>query len=855
MVKNSAKVKKLIILGIMSTFLVVFCGCTTLSEKATDGVETAFTARIAANNDMINNLEKAGFLDTESASLIRKDLTSIAEKMKNNINMASSGTNSDSTDATTSEVSSAAKYSGELIGGAIIHYVDETDSDNYLIPNLKNNNYLALENKDKIYPIQLINEDNCKTLKERLSLPIYVLDTNSSIDEIKARLDQYVEGSSVKADKIGSFNAMAKKHFKKLTDKDGNPITLIDTDEFPIVSKTTSGANNIDADGVTIKSRKADTNLSGYLSGYPDKPGTDLLIRQHGKDAMLVRLEELNYKAYEKVMGEYNNNGDSGNDLYIVTGDGIFVMQYPVGYIEGFKMGENKDNVSPTIKKSDLEINILTGDIFKVDNSDQTEFSAIGLSTGKKEKVSNLDQYNKVTGGTKDTSSFVVYGNTSGKKNGKPYHLMFGTNKNKDTGAVGKVVKVPMIVLRDYLEATYFPDVIDSEQLVVFGRRLRITALDAEHPIDKPVGYYCDIGDTVETKKVLNPSNDDERRDLLYISDIADINSLLDAEPVVKTIPSILGQKATDNRDKKDTSTDDKKDDTDKNENKTSDDKKDTEQNNSNSSEISGENNSGTSGNQENDTSNIGEYTSRVESLKKENVMEVHTTVAFPSSTIGVIDSSKVFTTDPGIELFYAMAVTKPMSETGLLLWLTSSDDTNSIVWWNNWLIDHGFEYKIDIDRLNGGLKENYSFELSQNGYFILNIETISKIQAEYDEQDTANKIGFMRTTFKILGYFLIMYAFVLMMAWVTDVNVDLGFQVLNKASFNNLTAVSDTSGVGDVKGTKYVDFRGITAVALKIMIIGLLLVFVDIITLVMVLINTFSKLIGFVFELIGGTN
>ena len=179
----------------------------------------------------------------------------------------------------------------------------------------------------------------------------------------------------------------------------------------------------------------------------------------------------------------------------------------------------------------------------------------------------------------------------------------------------------------------------------------------------------------------------------------------------------------------------------------------------------------------------------------------------------------------------------------------------NSTVWWNTWLSQHGYNYSINTDNLVDFLKGNYATDLATENIIILDLETISKIQQEYTEEDQLNNSHFLRTIFIVFGYALIAYAIILLIAWNVDINVDLGFNILEKMTLGKWVAVKDYEELpymneGD---TKFMRFGQLLVSCIFIIAVGILLIQVNIINIVLTLIRALGGLSGYLSGILTG--
>lgn len=195
-----------------------------------------------------------------------------------------------------------------------------------------------------------------------------------------------------------------------------------------------------------------------------DTIGYDFIIKgDQDIPQIAIRISELNPNIVANVSA--SNSYKEGS--YIQRDSAIYEMIYPVYYINRLKLsGDNSGRFESELAESGLQINIKTGRIYKSDN------------TPIEQRVS--DVLGIYSDGVVDKTSFMLVGDK--------------------------------VVLRDYLEVSYMPEVVDGENWVALGRRIRITSLSGL--ITNSVGYYLnqDGSQANNNKKI-------------YISDIVDSSS------------------------------------------------------------------------------------------------------------------------------------------------------------------------------------------------------------------------------------------------------------------------------------------------------------------------------------------
>ena len=358
-----------------------------------------------------------------------------------------------------------------------------------------------------------------------------------------------------------------------------------------------------------------------------------MIVRQEGYAIFSVRFTEFNQDAIDKVIRTLGMS----DSKYLITADGaggrVYLLEYPAHYVESFE--EEGDNFKTNFAQSNLGVNLKTGDFVKYSGAwdeSQDGKSLTGVTTIKD------DPYLNLKGATSNTdvahASFSLYGDSE-----------FELGEKKVN------VKVGRLVLKDYLEATYAPGVVPNENVVVFGRKLRIENFSGTK--DKVVAsFYNKLG-----KKIDIGGN-------LYINDFADMEYLTAGNAEVRFIKGL--QEADMNRVGSD-------------ENEDADDPDDPD----NLADSSDE----TPSTEELIQSAI----KKIDKLPMSNTDKIKPAIGFPSKSIGRIDNHESET-----PYFYAMAVKKSMFGTGLFSGWIYQTDSRVLIMVDDWLREHLYSYKID---------------------------------------------------------------------------------------------------------------------------------------------------------------
>lgn len=777
------KTMKLVLLLVLITFTLTGCGKHLQTFVETD-LRDMITNRIVANQNAAKQLFNAGLMteleyETIMSALKEKE----TELLKANegdktaqITMFSAmasfrtvpwvgtGEKNANNKKINAEGYTEKEWKEYIASNAINLYFDKIPGKNYLN---------VLRGSGTVVPISIIDEKTGTDINKRFGFPIYVLKTAQDLggSDVEMPLDEISEMINMAISDPNNIDlAILDKYFTPALDANGNKITLLDTtkreNKIVVTSDGSSSTyvNHPDSSrnpNKVLKSQRSNTSYAGSV--YTNRPGKDMIVRQEGYEIFSVRFTEFNQDAIDKVIRTLGLS----DSKYLITADGaggrVYLLEYPVHYVESFK--EDGDKFESNFSQSNLGVNLKTGDFVKYSgawDSSKDGQSLAGVTTIKD------DPYLNLRGAQNNTdvahASFSLYGNSE---------LVLG-EKNV-------TVEVGRLVLKDYLEATYAPGVVSGENVVLFGRKIRIENFSGNK--DRVVArFYNQLG---------------KKMDLggeLFINDFADIEKLMSGSPEINYI-KYLGEADVDT-----VGSSEQTDDPD-----------------------------ATDGSDENPSNEelIQQAIRKIDRLPIKSVSEIKPSIGFPSSQIGRVDNHESET-----PYFYAMAVKKGMFETGLFSgWIYDTDnETESLLWWNNWLSDHKYLYKIDKTILEEYLMGSYAYELGQQGILVLDLETIAKIQDEYREKDKIDQNRFINTIVMLVGAILIGYSILMLLAWVLDTNVDLGFNILEKMTFGHYIAVSDESEVPqiDTESRRYIGFGNLVIKCCIIVVVGVVLIIVD---------------------------
>lgn len=717
-----------------------------------------------------------------------------------------------------------------------------------------NLNWLSVQD-NSIVPYEIVSDSisGTETLNDVIKSPIYVLDASklnasngvdieTMMGTIQELLKPEDEGGVSNSEKVSRLTA---NYFKK-TDK-----TLVENDT--VTGVLIANSTGYDEMNMTGLQDKVDNN----------RPGKDLIITEWGYPLFTIRLKEFNKDAWE----EFKEKVGLGEDSVSIIRSGnensaCVVLDYPVstlatlststdGTLSGVLYNPFKDyndgfcgykDYNPYKETCYMSVNIYTGKLIKNKRISNNEV--------QKATVDNDNSYMIVAKKTEQTasskSSFeLTKGSYNFKVQGvkKKSNPSSSTNKGDYFSPNPTDVEVPEILCKDYLEAVYAPGFNSGEDWVTFGRKLRLENYTVEVSSNSRatlkwnlkassnIAGYVDInGDTVSKAKV-------------QYNEIADMKSykdgyaeLTDEEDASTGELSYSEHTLTDKEfnihlaDFQDELTDED------NQPKNDDGTLKATTGAKIQLESSG--------------------TSSAEGIKKLNswiTNNMFVSVPFPSNYIDSADYKDAGFVARQNQVFYAIGTTKTIFENDLYTgWINKSQsDEDSekacMDWFIGWLSDNEYNYTLEKDKLETYLKNNYSYEFAKaNDVILINPEVVAKLQKDLDEEKSLSQAKKFTSVFKIVGWGLISYSLILIVAWVLDTMVDIGIKLTNKITFGKWEAVryeSDLPAVGDTSNIKYISLPTLIKSVLMIDIVGIILIVVPALKLLAGLLGVFGKI------------
>lgn len=788
------KILKKYILLMSVLFVIMFTsGCEEGAEAVIDSYGTAMHAIEDRNTIALENIRDAGFLTkTECNKLVKALSKSINQDISTQVG------------------------DGEE-DGSIIEVLKDA-----VVTNLANDNPDASDGAkwktlvaanikakgDDAKPLTIFSEDELAPLNEKMSYKIYVLKTD----------DDFFYGQNI---------GMVTSALQNLDNAEGD-FSGLEQDDKDVLNKiyTDSGTTLVDTTTIPVlaNTKKNKGTVSGADNAIDkNKLGIDFAVSTNGLPGLIIRLYEINPK-FLKAIGADGKAKDIAQK-YVVdnTNKRIYLVNYPIFVLN-----------SVTKEKIDGKWNWRCNFEYRVDSMRVNLKD--GTITNKNGKKISGSPY-LVSGGNKTTSFFFAEkGDTSGGNTSYTVEQVYrGSTSTDSTVKIRKKSKKVdgclKICLADYLEMTYLPDVVSGEKYIALGRKIRLQALHGKST-DVFAKFIDRKGKYIDTNIKI------------YIGDLLDVRS---GYKVQETSVNNTGVKSTIGKKWKNLKI------------------KLAVGHKAETVAITTGNGNGTVGDtQENigfkkvkyvntkitPTRTFGYDGSNMYEFWGENRTD-KSIVLGKENLFGSVDSSKYLTKLQNNKqlsnaLMFGIATDVDIFKSALYSnWIAvegNNGNIGSLEWWNKWLKKYKFNYEIDVDALMNALGMNYQISMGDaDDTIIIDLDTIAKIQEEYDEQARQDKAKNIRTWFIGIGFICMAYALLLLGAWVFDTSLVGGPKLLGKLTFGRCVAVQGDLGIADSGDKRYMTFGKVFMFSLLVIAIGVVLILVDYVTIISWIIDTFG--------------
>lgn len=748
-------------------------------EEVIDSYGTALEDVKDRNNKALEKIRDAGFITSSECKSIKQGLSkSMNERLKEN-----NGSN----DALS-----------EIVQEAIVENtaaVYKANSGKKLKTLAALGTGIAKKGKD-IKPITIFNSGDLKSLNNRMSYSIWVIKP---------------ESGNYSGQNVGAIAKTLQKldknegNFEKLTQAEKDLINtlysdskqkLVDTKSIPILKNTKWNSGDLD-------------------SGLDNELGKDYGVSSNKKCGVKIRLYEINPMFLEAIGA--NGEAKSVAQKYVVdtVNKRLLLVNYPIYVMNGIKRtSDGKWKCVFDYRIDSMGVSLKDGTITNKNNK----------------KIANSPYH--VSSGNK-SASFMFAPKSSSGTNATAYNVetaYYDKKEKKIKVRKTKITDCVKICLTDYLEMTYLPDVVDNENYIALGRKIRIQKLSGGAKtqfakfIDKN-GKAIDTNIKIYVKDIMDVRSGYTVSQSVYNngkkSSVGKKWKKLKIKLAVGVKPSTtVISKTKSNGTVGDTLT-------------TIDFKKIKYI----KGQICGARTFGFNGN------TLYEYWG-------ENREDTSVCIG-DENLFGASDASNYYD-----KLVKNKALTKPLMF-GLNVdidlfkselysgWITVDGDggtKGSLDWWNSWLKKAGYSYNIDKDRLMDALGMNYQISMNdEDDKLILDLDSIAKIQKEYDQQAREDKAKTIRTWFIGLGFVCIAYAIMILASWVLDTSIVGGPKLLTRITFGKCVAVQNSLDIADSGDVRYMTFGKAVSFALTVASIGVTLVLLDYVKIITFIVNTFG--------------
>lgn len=878
------KLRKIMLISALCIATGILSGCNAdLSQvrAKTDNLDNAMQEVIDRNVRVIDELEQSGLLNDQQAEVWRKSvsekcmaLMNSADKealMSNNVSKETAQQLAESTfEQFKQAIVQIAWESKEEETNEEGEVVKEYNSYNYIVDKRKSIKNITDGQEANAQPLLLFDDASVTTFISDLNRPVYVLDiarkTNGVNDVVHLKYLQLAL-SILKNDKKTLEEIIARENFTddhmvdnintigKLKQNMGNLSASqqksLENYVLSFFRKTDSTLASLDVDDIFTNSIP-NSSLQMGERAPANQLNYDVVISSDGLASISVRVRELNKNLLPYLQGFSGNVDSGGNGLageyYLMKSSKIALkLDYNLEVISDIytgsidKPGLTTDTdweckTSPT----NYNISVYDGSMITEDghrNSfTQSPFTSKSVMVHPKNRVKTKIGYvQRYTTGTANEKADEVDSNeidftkaSTKEIIGDVEYTCFYKKDGTKVYAHYNWEECPTVVLRDYLEYNYFPNVIDNENFITVGRFMRINKLS---------GTKDDIAGFAEaiTKNGVSFENP------IYIS-LRDIVDHQSGQGYYEGVNEKLGL----GQDNSKTINDELS--------KGSEDRKDKLKEVINSGLLD-------------DESSTQEKSTEMELVSKKLQLDVYFNWIRPVEVFGtkedeengiqaINDADSQAVKDYSAPTVWGMFTSNSISENLWGSWITpdSSKESGSLAWFSKWLKDNGFTYDITQESLLR-TEENLESSYKQSGSITVDLNTAAKVQRIQDEKYGFNLERTIRTTSRIIGMLITLYSLILLGCWVIDVNIEGGPGFLKVATFGKWISIRDSSGVPPMPpdGVHYLDFKALAFNVFITMCLGIVLIVLDVIDIKNILSGYTENIINTISDMLFG--
>lgn len=675
---------------------------------------------------------------------------------------------------------------------------------------------LGMVEINEITPIEIMDSGFYETMIENMNKRVYVLNPNLSAADFNNCV-AVCQRALEEPDNENVINELTSVDHSYFIDSNRTLNQFSQEDLFKVSSPSSKTAlGNTSPENAINR----DLGIKGIICGKNGEQQTithkvvlNIRIREFSKEfADFISANKCTENKYLIPEIKSKKGTEQEDSVY----NKIFLMEYPVEVLQSIQVGngekssETSENNKWTMnfEEDDFKINLASNQMFyngRIVNRETSE-SDLLYHIGTSEKVVKDSKNNSTT--VNQQSSFTFYskegsatdfegsiediqieGRVDEDNSDDPYIGQTIEKENIDTSLLaregGRYIyelngvkyyclmgsKTATIILTDYLELLYFPNVVQNEPFIATGRRIKLTTLsgDANQPASAVVGVYV----TKNGYPIIDETN---TYSTVTIGDLVDYSS---GQNYYEKTAEKLGISGL-------TNPADVQEELNKSLSERQDKIADIFEGNGGSS-------SGINGEGLIQDRDMLPYTAYFNWIRPQ--------LKFASADGG--EKPEIAGEDTGItsHAFYGLCISNNAYASHLYTnWVDvqgDGGDVGSLSWWNGWLTKHGFQYHIDIDALRSAMEEAFSVAVAdKDNTVIFNLNTINNINKKFTEEVSEERTHTRSTVFVVLGAVLYGYGFILGLLWVIDTNLVNGPGLLTIATFGHFQAIADSSEV-----------------------------------------------------------
>lgn len=857
------KIKKFAIASMLSLIALSLTGCdASLSDvrATTDNLDNAMQEVIDRNVKVIEELEHSGLLNNQQAEVWKQSVREKCTALMDSADEAKMVANG--IDGQKAEDLAAATF--DQFKQAIVQIAweskeDETSATGEVTKSYPNYNYVVAHRKDikniddgqsaNAQPLILFDDASVTTFLSDLNRPVYVLDITKKTNGVADATDlKYLQlalailkndpdtlqkimtaenlSDGVTIASVGTLGEL-KQNMTNLT---ANQQKALENYVLSFFKKTDYNLASLDKDDVFADSVP---NQSASMGKTPpaNQLNYDVIISADGFAAISVRVRELNKNLLPFIQGfsgdvESGSKGLAGNYYLMKSAKIALKLDYRLEVISDIYTGsvDNPGNTMDTnweckTSPTDFNISIYDGSMATEkgdkNNLKNSPFTSRSILVHPKNTIKTQVGYvQRYTTGTSNIEADEVDSNdidftkaSTKEIIGDVEYTCFYKKDGTKVYAHYNWADCPTVVLRDYLEYNYYPNVIGDEQFITVGRFMRVNKLSGtKDDIDKFAESITKNGGSFENPIFISLRNIiDHQSGQGYYEGVNEKLGL--GQDNSKTVNEELA--------------------------KGKDDRKPKLKDTINPGLLDG------SGSQ--DTTQDGAVTEE-EQVSKKLQLDAYFNWIRPTEIFGTTEdehkgiqeinnNDAQGVKDYSIPTLWGMFTSNSISENLWGSWITadSARESGSLAWFSTWLADNSYTYEITKELLLMS-EDSADSTYKQNGRVTIDLNTLAAIRHIKEEKDSFNLKRTISTGSRIVGMLIMLYALTLLGCWVIDINIEGGPGFLKKLTLGKWITIRDSSGIpqGYVDNVHYLDFISLLYSVFIMMCFGVVLMVFD---------------------------